>query len=62
MKHDATTFGPADMGDILSHVAYEDEAVDPDLDLDCDSIAAQTLSQRSSQDSTSHLDGEAELQ
>ncbi|KAF8561761.1 hypothetical protein P879_08049 [Paragonimus westermani] len=39
---DPTAFGPADMGDFLSHNSRDEEAVDPDLDLDRYSVITTT--------------------
>ncbi|KAF5404983.1 hypothetical protein PHET_01144 [Paragonimus heterotremus] len=39
---DPTAFGPADVGDFLSHNSRDEEAVDPDLDLDRYSMITTT--------------------
>lgn len=46
--HEVGLISSEDMGDFLSHVANEEEAVDPDLDLDFDSIPHESSSLSSS--------------
>ncbi|VDQ03527.1 unnamed protein product [Trichobilharzia regenti] len=45
-----------DMGDFLSHVVIEEEAVDPDLDLDFDSVAHESSGMQSSLESPIQLE------